>query len=136
MDESTPQVSCSKDDVIAGLRSFKVGTACGRDGLRLRHILDTLGPPAHGIGSLVLDGLTSLLSVILRGEIPDAVRPYWVGGGITPSSNPKVVSALLWSRVSSGGLRPKLPSEVFYPMWVLISVPCKLGLVLEGVRRL
>jgi hypothetical protein len=46
---ATPSLVCWKGDVVGALRKFKVGTACGRDGLRVHHLLDILGPPAHGL---------------------------------------------------------------------------------------
>jgi hypothetical protein len=108
---ATPSLVCSKGDVVGALRTFIVGTAYGRDGLRVRHLLDILGPPAHGLGSLVLEGLTSLLNVIFRGGMPVGIRPFWVGGPVTPLLKPQGGSAPSRWGAYLGGWHPRSLSE-------------------------
>eukprot|EP00884_Botryococcus_braunii_P000173 jgi/Botrbrau1/10156/Bobra.0121s0008.1 len=109
-DITSPPLFCSRGDVVGALRTFKVGTAYARDGLRVRHLLDVFGPPAHGAGSLVLDGLTSLLNAVFRGAMPAGIRPFWVGGAVTPLLKPQ------------GGLRPIAVGSIFRRLASKIAV--------------
>eukprot|EP00884_Botryococcus_braunii_P001105 jgi/Botrbrau1/10996/Bobra.0234s0019.1 len=103
--------------VVGAFRSFKFGTAYGRDGLRVRHLLDILGPPAHGLGSLVLEGLTSLLDAVFRGAMPVGIRPFWVGGPVTPLLKPQ------------GGIRPMAVGSIFRRLASKIAVRAALPVV-------
>lgn len=65
-----PPLECPREELMAGLRSFKAGRAYRRDGLHLRQLLDSLGPPSHGTTSLLVESLTSFLSGSLQGRDP------------------------------------------------------------------
>jgi Reverse transcriptase (RNA-dependent DNA polymerase) len=90
-----PAIQVGKDEVLGALRKFTAGTAPGRDGFRVRHILDAMAPPAHGMGSVVIDALVGFVNVVLRGEDPLAIRPFFAGSSLFPFQKPE-----------NGGLQP------------------------------
>lgn len=73
LESEGPSLLCGKDELLGALRRFKVGTAPGRDGLRVRHLLDALLPSTHGLGAVLVDHVVGLINSILRGNVPSAI---------------------------------------------------------------
>ena len=87
-------VSCA--DVIQAVRSFSCGSAGGADRLRPQHLKDLL----QQVGDEDLDEcplltvLADFCSLVLRGDVPRAVRPFFFG------------ASLVALRKKTGGVRP------------------------------
>jgi hypothetical protein len=83
-----PPVQVGREEDIGALRRFKVGTAPGRNWFRVRHFFNALSPPAHGCGSIVVEGLVGLVNAVLRGQVPEAIRPFFAGAMLLPFVKP------------------------------------------------
>jgi hypothetical protein len=59
-----PDMPCCVTDGPA----IQVGKAPGRDGLRVRYLLDAMAPPARGMGSVLIDSLVGFVNVVLLGR--------------------------------------------------------------------
>ncbi|XP_055347675.1 uncharacterized protein LOC129594849 [Paramacrobiotus metropolitanus] len=89
---STPSVTA--DEVRHAILSFRRGSAAGPDGLLPQHLLDMLGKVQDDVSASFCKSLAQLLDIIIQGNIPDSVRPYFFG------------AKLIALRKKDGGLRP------------------------------
>ncbi len=71
------------DGVLAALRSFPKGTACGRSGLRAAHLLQMSGAlPAY------LTTLTSVVAGLAKGSAPKEFAPFLASAPLVPLLKP------------------------------------------------
>jgi hypothetical protein len=80
-----PCMQVGKEELLAALRRMNMGTTPRQDGLRVRHLVDAMGPPACGMGSVVVDALVELVNATLRGQVPAAIRPFFAGALVLKS---------------------------------------------------
>ena len=61
------------------ISSFPNGSGGGPDGLLPQHLKDLTGPSAGDGGVLLLKALTALVTLVLEGRTPEAIRPlfFW-----------------------------------------------------------
>jgi hypothetical protein len=92
--------------VLGALRKLKAGTAPGRDGFRGMHRLGAMGPPAHGMGSMLVDALLEFVTVVLREEVPLAIRPFFAGASLPFSKTGEwgVAAYCLWGNPKEAGI--------------------------------
>ena len=84
-------ISVSPEEVSKAIRSFPNGSAGGPDGLRPQHLKDMTDST---LSDVLLSSLASFLTLILKGEVPPSIRPFFFGASLT---------AL---RKKDGGVRP------------------------------
>ena len=97
----TNAIQLSSEAVRDSILSFKPGSAGGPSGLRPQHLKDAISHGANEAGNQVLLSITSLCNVILRGEVPDAIRPILAGANLFALAK------------KDGGKRPIAVGEVF-----------------------
>ena len=68
----------SENDVRDVMRSFPAGSSGGPDGITPRHLLDLSSGPHVADG--LLPSLTAFINLLLRGDIPEIVKPVILGG--------------------------------------------------------
>ena len=73
------------DQVRKALWSFPSTSGAGRSGLRPSHVRDAMRPASS---DLLLRLLAEVVSLLLRGEVPEAVRPYVCGASIMALRKP------------------------------------------------
>ena len=88
-----PQLTFSKEEVKKSVRKFRRGSAPGPSGLRPEHLQATL-QAAPGRSDRALETLSSLVTALARGGVPQEVAPHFCGarlhaavkkdGGIRP----------------------------------------------------
>ena len=88
--QSTPSEAPSRSamtinevDVMQAIRSFPKGSAGGPDGLRPQHLQDMVGTSAGAEGILLLQSLTAFTNLVLTGDIPAEIRPFFCGASLT-----------------------------------------------------
>ena len=70
------------------------GSAGGPDGLRPQHLKDMISASANSGGEALIEALSSFISLILSGQTPIAIRPYFFG------------ASLIALEKKGGGIRP------------------------------
>ena len=73
------------DQVRKALFSFPSNCGAGRSGLRPSHVRDALRPASS---DLLLRLLSEVVSIMLRGEVPEVIRPYVCGASIMALRKP------------------------------------------------
>ena len=68
--------------IIQTIRLFPNDSAGGPDRLRPQHLKDLTGAPAGEGGNILLRSLTSLITLILGGNTPKSIRPYFFGASL------------------------------------------------------
>jgi len=86
------QMSFNETAVRKALQSFPPGSSGGCDGMTPQHIKDMV--TIEGQTSPLLGAITSLTNMIVAGEVPELVRPYFFGGRLIALSK------------KDGGVRP------------------------------
>ena len=76
-------LSVSEGAVAHAIRSFPNGSAGGPDGLRPQHLLDLTSASAGIGGQRLLHALTAFTNLILTGDIPVEIRPFFFGASLT-----------------------------------------------------
>ena len=84
----------SEKDIVGAIRSFPCGSAGGPDKLCLQHLKDLLQPLRDNLESPLLSALVDFRYLVLRGNIPEIVRPLFFGASLVALSK------------KSGGVRP------------------------------
>ena len=79
---------------MAAIRSFPNGSAGGPDRLKPQHLKDVIQGVDIVEDSPFLCALTEFCNLVLRGNVPDEVRPFFFG------------ATLVALRKQSGGVRP------------------------------
>ena len=77
--------SADVDQVRKALFSFPSTFGAGRSGLRPSHVRDALRPASS---DLLLRLLSEVVSLLLRGEVPESIRPYVCGASIMALRKP------------------------------------------------
>ena len=77
--------SADVDQVRKALLSFPSTSGAGRSGLRPSHVRDALRPASS---DLLLQLLSEVVSLLLRGEVPESIRPYVCGASIMALRKP------------------------------------------------
>ena len=96
------QVTCD------AIRLFPAGSSGGPDGITPRHLLDlTVG---QHVADSLLPSLTVFVNLLLRGDIPEIVRPIILGGG----------GKLIAVQKKTGGVRPIATGYV----WRRLAAKC------------
>ena len=72
----------SECEVRKAIDSFRPGSAGGPDGLRPGHLRVLLGRASAEAGTRLLTALTSLVNVILKGEVPNFAVPIFYGASL------------------------------------------------------
>ena len=93
--------SVSDDEVMVVLKSFRLSSAGGVDGLRPGHLKDLVAPQTAEAGRRLLKGLVNLCSNLIRGQIPNHAREFLFAANLT---------AFLQK---DGGIRPIAVGNVF-----------------------
>ena len=68
-------------EVKEAIRSFASGSAGGKDGLRPQHLKDMTG---DRVGGELIEALTDFVNLVLRGRVPEVVRPAIFGAQLFP----------------------------------------------------
>ena len=76
------------------ISSFPNGSGGGPDGLLPQHLKDLTGPSAGDGGVFLLKALTALVTLVLEGRTPEAIRPLFFGASLTALKK------------KNGGIRP------------------------------
>ena len=92
MDSSLPDLVVNQDKVCKVIASFPPGSAGGPDGLRPQHVKELVH--CREAGTDFIDSLTDFVNVVLSGQCPPDIAPFFFGG------------RLLALRKKSGGIRP------------------------------
>ena len=87
-------IAVSEEDVAQAVQSFPNGSAGGPDGLRPQHLKDMISPSANGGRQALLSALTPFIRLVLEGDTPTSIRPYFFGAN------------LVALRKEDGGVRP------------------------------
>ena len=94
-DVSLPECVVSSKEVCHAIRSFPCGSAGGPDKLRPQHLKDLLQHVGvDDLESPFLSALVAFCNLVLRGETPVEVRPFFFG------------ASLVALRKKCGGVRP------------------------------
>lgn len=89
-----PQMIPIEEEVSRAIMSFRKGSAGGLDSLRPQILKDLLHVQNGDAGRKLLEAITALTTVILSGEVPSSICPYFYGASLT---------ALM---KKTGGIRP------------------------------
>ena len=118
-------ISVSQAEIARAIKSFPLGSSAGPDGLRPQHLKDILSSlPPDTFHSPFLSALADFSSLVLEGNTPPPVRPYFFGarlialdkhgGGVRPIAIGcvlrRLVAKLACFRVSED------MAEVFSPL--------------------
>src|SRR2546425_1007861 len=87
---SVHSLTVTGSNIKAAIKSFKPGSAGGRDGLKPQNLKDLADVP----GNSLCDALADFANLALRGGVPSIVRPSFFGATLLPFVK------------KSGGLRP------------------------------
>ena len=66
---------------MAAIRSFP-NAAGGLDGLRPQHLKEMTSSQCGLAGELLIDALTAFTNIVLDGQVPAAIRPFFCGASI------------------------------------------------------
>ena len=77
--------SADSDQVRKALWSFSSTSGAGRSSLRPSHVRDAMRPASS---DLLLRLLSEVVSILLRGEVPEEIRPYVCGASIMALRKP------------------------------------------------
>ena len=109
--------SADVDKVCKALFSFPSTSGAGRSGLRPSHVRDALRPASSDLFHRLLSEVVSLL---LRGEVPESIRPYVCGASITALRKP------------NGSVRPIVIGETIRRLTSKVAV----DLITERAREI
>jgi len=70
-------------EVIAAIKSFPKGSAGGIDGLRPQHLKDLIGGLKDESSNRLIKALTSLMTLLLKGDVPSDICPILYGATLT-----------------------------------------------------
>ena len=86
--------SFTAEPVRKAIVSFPNGSAGGPVGLSPQHLKDLTGPSANEGGEILLNSITSLVTLILKGNTPNQIHSYFFGATLVGLAN------------KDGGVRP------------------------------
>ena len=89
------------DTVLEAIRSMKPGSGAGLDGMRPIHLQELLGQDTAERGRRLLSALTSLVNMVLRGNVPNYARDAFYG------------ASLIALTKKDGGIRPIAVGSVY-----------------------
>ena len=84
-------MSITAADIKGAIRSFKPGSAGGRDGLRPQHLRDMID---DRVGGDLCEALAEFANLVLGGGVPESVRPVFSERRSTRST--AAFGPLLW----------------------------------------
>ncbi|RZC91817.1 hypothetical protein C5167_021530 [Papaver somniferum] len=87
-------VVSTKEVILGRIKSFTKGTPCGRDGLRVQHLLDDLTGPTDVVAEDFLASISGVVNLWLDGLCSTHLREYVSSAPLTPLLKP------------DGGIRP------------------------------
>ena len=93
-DVSTEDLEVTASDIIRAIRSFPNGSAGGLDKLHPQHLKDMLQSIGDDSESPLLSALVNFCLLVLRGDTPVEVRPFFFG------------ASLVALKKKCGGVRP------------------------------
>ena len=73
----------SEEELVRAIYSFPAGSAGGPDGLRPQHLKDLISPGADGSRQVLLPALVSFIGLVLNGNTPASIRPFFFGANLT-----------------------------------------------------
>ena len=76
-------LNVSEPEIVKAILSFPCGSAGGPDGLRLQHLKDMIGPRGDGAAGNLVRSLAAFATLVLSGEVPVSIRPFFFGANIT-----------------------------------------------------
>jgi len=88
---ATQPMTVTAADVKLAVQSFAPGSAGGRDGLRPQHLKDLVN---ERVGGDLAEVLADFSNLVLRGGVPEVVRPVFFGASLLPFTK------------KEGGIRP------------------------------
>ena len=143
-DEQLPLPNAvTKEEVMAGIRSFPQSSAAGPDGLRPSHLRDLVGRGSAAAGDLLLTELTAFVNLALQGKVPDFALPIFYGaslialnkkgGGIRPIAVGNTIRRL----AAKVGLRPLTEAlgEELRPVQLGFGTPGGCEAAVHATRR-
>ena len=66
----------NEDDVKKANHCFALGSSCGPDGLRPKHVINLLG--CNDYGPALLSAITAFINMLFRGHCPSQVVPEFL----------------------------------------------------------
>ena len=75
--------SPSSIDIEKAINSFPIGSAGGLDGLRPQHLKDMISKSNGETRVKLLRSIAALISVLLSGNVPESVCPWFYGASLT-----------------------------------------------------
>ena len=83
-EEFVPLPAITEEEVASAILSFPRGSAGGPNGIRPQHLLNLTSASAEHGGKNLLRALTAFTNLILKGDVPQSVKPVFFG---PPSSH-------------------------------------------------
>ncbi|GJX87103.1 hypothetical protein Tco_0339117 [Tanacetum coccineum] len=111
----------SLDVVLDRIKSFPQGTSCGRDGLRVQHIMDCLNGDVVALSDELVSSITQVVNLFLDGKCPKMLGEYIVSAPLTPLVK------------SGGGIRPIAMGTVWRHLVSKVGV-VMIGHSLDGLQ--
>ena len=103
--------SADMEQVRKALLSFPSASGAGKSGLRPSHVRDALRP------DLLLRLLSEVVSLLLRGEVPESVRPYICGASIMALRKPNgSLRPIAIGETIRRGFDHRAAREIFEPL--------------------
>ena len=76
-------LNVSEPEIVKAILSFPCGSAGGPDGLRPQHLKDMVSPRGDGAAGNLVRSLATFTALVLSGEVPVSIRPFFFGANIT-----------------------------------------------------
>jgi hypothetical protein len=96
-----PPLQVKTATVVSQIRSFKVGSSGGKDGLLPQHLQDLLSVRVSNLADAFQAAITGLVNIALAGKLPAPIAPYITSAPVIP----------LYKK--NGGIRPIAIGETF-----------------------
>ncbi|XP_026424430.1 uncharacterized protein LOC113320753 [Papaver somniferum] len=137
-------VVTSRYMVLGKIRSFPRGTSCGRDGLRVQHLLDALNGSAEAVADELLESITGVINLWFDGFCPAQLGVYIASAPLTPLLKPDcdirpIVVGTVWRRLMSKVAASAVGKQLctyLEDFQFGVGVPCGGEAILHSVNRL
>lgn len=135
----------SSNEIILGrIRSFPKGTSCGRDGLRVQHLLDSLNGPVVVIAEDLLTFINGVVDLWFDGRCPSQLGEFVASAPLTPLLKPDegirpIAVGTVWRRLVSKVAAQAVGKDMSTYLGDFqfgVGVPCGGESILHSVNRI